>query len=63
MKTVEVLVRFNIQVPDNAKIEMIDIDGLKSGQMVFGVDFLTEDSVPVKYALNEYETLDVSVFE
>jgi hypothetical protein len=60
MKTIELIVRINVQVPDDASLNLaVDFDS--QNNKIFGLDILDSDSCPVDYTLNEYETMDVTI--
>jgi len=61
MKTIELIVRINVQVPDDASLNLIvDFDKEKNNK-ISGLYILDADSFPVDYTLNEYETMDVQI--
>ena len=58
MKTVEVAVRFNLQVPDETDVDSLYIS-VDKGIISFVEDDEWESKIP--FTLNEYETMNAEV--
>ena len=60
MKTVELLVRFNVQVPDDCE-DALYVDFTQTAPLLIdNMDILNFEGECVDYTIQEYETLDSS---